>query len=149
MATVYVTHDQVAAIVGTRALAAAAPDPNDSDRYHTATVEEAIDAVSEQVDARLRSAYTIPLGDVPQFLRRAVARIVHDELTDTDTDADIITRRAEAAWKSVGAIAKGELRIGEGDDDGDGAENPRTRQGKAVLISGARAYRRTDLDGVL
>ena len=148
MATVYVTHDQVAAIVGARALAAAAPDPNDSERYHTATVEEAIDAVSEQVDARLRSAYTIPLGDVPQFLRRAVARIVHDELTDTDTDADIITRRAEAAWKSVGAIAKGELRIGEG-DDGDGAENPRTRQGKAVLISGARSYRRTDLSGVL
>ena len=149
MATPYVTPQDVAGIVGAQALAAAAPDPDDCERHHAPTVQEAIDAVSEQVDARLRSAYTIPLGDVPEFLRRAVARIVHDELVGTDTDADIINRRASAAWKAVDAIAKGELRIGEGDDDTDGAENPRTRQGKAVLISGARAYRRTDLTGVL
>lgn len=149
MATAYVTPEDVAGIIGERSLAAAAPDPADSDRYDAPTVQVAIDAVSEQVDARLRSAYTIPLGDVPEFLRRAVARIVHGELVDTDTDADIIERRATAAWRTVEMIAKGELRIGEGDDDGDGAENPRTRQGKAVLISGARAYRRSDLTGVL
>ena len=149
MATRYVTPEEIAAVIGERALIAAAPDPDDCDLVHAPTVTDAIDAVSEQVDARLRSAYTIPLGDVPQFLKRAVARIVHDELVDTSTDAEIITRRASTAWKSVDAIAKGELRIGEGDDDGDGLENPRTRQGKATLISEARAYRRTDLTGVL
>ena len=149
MATRYVTPAEVAGIVGERYLAAAAPDPADATRWHAPTVQEAIDAVSERVDARLRSAYTIPLGDVPVFLSRAVARIVHDELTDSATDNEQIVRRAEAAWKSVGAIARGELRIGEGDDDGDGNENPRTRQGQAVLISGARAYRRSDLTGVL
>ena len=149
MATAYVTPEDVAGIIGERALAAAAPDPADSDGYDAPTVAEAIAAVSEQVDARLRSAYTIPLGDVPEFLARAVARIVHDELVDPDTDAEIISRRATAAWKSVEMIAKGELRIGEGDDDGDGLENPRTRQGKAVLISPARRYRRSDLTGVL
>ena len=149
MATRYVTPAEVAAIVGDRALAAAAPDPDGSGQFHAPTVQEAIDAVSEQVDARLRSAYTIPLGDVPVFLARFVARIVHDELTDPATDADIITRRATAAWKSIDAIAEGKLRIGEGDDDGDGQENPRTRQGKAILVSPPRRYRRSDLTGVL
>ncbi len=149
MATAYVTPEQVAAIVGDAALVAVAPDPDDGARWHAASVQEAIDAVSERVDARLRGAYTIPLADVPVFLTRAVARIVHDELTDTATDSDQIVRRAEAASKSVDMIAKGELRIGEGDDDNDGLENPRTRQGKAVLVSGTRAYRRRDLSGVL
>ena len=149
MATRYTTPEEVAAVVGERELSAAAPDPDDCEQVHAPTVQVAIDAVSEQVDARLRSAYTIPLADVPEFLKRAVARIVHDELVDTSTDADIINRRASAAWKSIEAIAKGELRIGEGDDDKDGLENPRTRQGKAVLISGDRAYRRTDLTGVV
>ena len=149
MATSYLTPQQVADIVGEAALAGAAPDPDDPDQWHAPTVQTAIDAVSEQVDARLRSAYTIPLGDVPEFLRRAVARIVHDELTDPGTDTELIQRRASASWKAVGAIAKGELRIGEGDDDEDGAENERTRQGKAVLVSPERAYRRTDLTGVL
>ena len=149
MATRYVIPVEVAAIIGERALIAAAPDPDDCDRFYAPTVQEAIDAVSEQADARLRGAYAIPLGDVPEFLKRAVARIVHNELVDTDTDAEIINRRATAAWKSVDMIAKGELRIGEGDDDDDGLENPRTRQGKAVLISPARRYRRSDLTGVL
>ena len=149
MATRYVTPDEVAAIVGEAHLVAVARDPGDATRWHAATVQEAIDAVSEQVDARLRATYEIPLGDVPEFLRRAVARIVHDELTDAGTDTEQIQRRAAAALKSIDAIARGELRIGEGDDDQDGRENERTRQGKAVLVSPERAYRRSDLTGVL
>lgn len=149
MATRYITPSEVAAIIGEPALDAVAPDPDDLDRWHAPTVQEAIDAVSEQADARLRSAYTIPLGDVPEFLRRAVARIVHDELTDPATDTEQIQRRAVASWKAIAAIAKGELRIGEGDDDRDGQENERTRQGRAVLVSPARAYRRSDLTGIL
>ena len=149
MATRYVTPEDVAAIVGGAPLAAAAPDPDDPARWHAPTVQTAIDAVSERVDARLRSAYALPLGDVPAFLARVVARLVHDELTDPATDNEQIARRADASWKTVDAIAKGELRIGEGDDDGDGRENERTRQGTAVLVSPARAYRRTDLTGVL
>lgn len=149
MATRYITPEEVAAIVGAEMLARAAPDPDDFDQWYAPTVQVAIDAVSEQVDARLRSAYTIPLGDVPEFLRRAVARIVHDELTDPGTDTEQIQRRATASWKAIDAIAKGELRIGEGDDDEDGKENERTRQGKAVLVSPERAYRRSDLTGVL
>lgn len=149
MATRYVSPEEVAAIVGDRFLAAAAPDPDDAARWHAPTVQIAIDAVSERVDARLRSAYAIPLGDVPAFLARIVARIVHDELTDPSTDNEQIARRAEAGWKSVEAVARGELRIGEGDDDNDGLDNPRTRQGKAVLVGPKRAYRRTDLTGVL
>ena len=148
MATTYIDPAGVAGVVGERELIAAAPAA-DGEGYDADAVSEAVDAVSEQVDARLRSAYAIPLNDVPRFLVRAVARIVHAELVGTDTDADIITRRAKAAWKSVDMIATGELRIGEGDDDGDGAENARTRQGKAVLISPARRYRRIDLTGVV
>lgn len=149
MATRYVTPEDVAAIVGEAFLTAAAPDPDDAARWHAPTVATAIDAVSERVDARLRGTYTLPLGDVPAFLSRAVARIVHDELTDPATDNEQITRRAEAAWKCVEAIAMGKLHIGDGDDDGDGRENPRTRQGKAVLVAPARRYRRSDLTGVL
>ena len=149
MATRYATPEQVAVVVGADALRACAPDPDDATRWDATAVQEAIDAVSEQADARLRAAYDIPLGDVPQFLTRAVARIVHAELVDPATDADIITRRAEAAWKAIGAIAKGELHIGEGDDDGDGLENPRTRQGAAIALPGARALRARDFDGLV
>ena len=149
MATRYVTPEEVAAIVGDAFLAAAVPDPDDAARWHAPTVQIAIDAVSERVDARLRGTYDLPLEDVPAFLARAVARLVHDELTDPATDTEQITRRADGAWRSVEAIAMGKLHIGAGDDDGDGRENPRTRQGQAVLVAPARAYRRSDLTGVL
>ena len=149
MATRYVTPAEVAAIVGENHLVAAARDPDSLQSWHEPTVQEAIDAVSEQLDARLRNAYDLPLGDVPSFLKRATARIVHDELVDSGTETELITRRAQAAWKTIAMIAKGELRIGEGDDDGDGKENPRTRQGKAIIAAPARAYRRRDLSGVL
>ena len=149
MATPYVTPQEIAAIVGEAELAAAARDPDDPNRWHEATVQEAIDAASEQLDARLRNAYTLPLEDVPSFLSRAVARIVHDELVDSGTGTELIERRAKAAWKTVDMIASGELRIGEGDDDADGKENPRTRQGKAIIAAPPRRYRRTDLSGVI
>ena len=149
MATPYTTPAGVAAIVGDYELRAAAPDPDDPRAWHAPTVQGAIDAVAEQVDARLRNAYEIPLDDVPQFLARAVARMVHDELVGTGGANDLVERRATAAWKTVAMIAKGEIRIGEGDDDGDGKENPRTRQGKAILVSPGRQFRRTDLSGIV
>ena len=134
MATAYLDPAGVARVVGNAALAAAAPDPSDRCAYAAAAVQEAIDAVAEQVDARLANAYDVPLTDVPEFLARAIARIVHDELTGPATDTEQIQRRAEAAWKMVDRIARGELRIGAADIDADGAANPRTRQGRAVRV---------------
>ena len=87
---------------------------------------------------------------MPVFLKRAVARVVHYELVEEDTNSELIESRAKAALKTLDAVAAGELRIGEGDDDQDGLVNPRTRQGKVLLEQpGGRAYRRRDLRGLV
>ena len=149
--TTYLTPDDLATVIGTAHLIAAAPDPAQDDTWHAETVERAIASVGARVDAALRSAYALPLPDVPDFLRRAVARLVHAELVSEATSTALIESRRAGAEKLVAQVAAGTLRIG-GDLDGDDATdaNARTRQGKAVLVQpGARQFRRRDTTGVV
>ena len=133
-ATAYVTAAGVAEVVGDCHLAAAAPAPAGSTpAWDAATVQRAIDAVAEEVDGRLRNAYDVPLDDVPVYLSRAVARLVHAELVDSGTTTDLIESRAAAARKLIDRIARGEIRIGADDVDGDGRTNTRTRQGRPII----------------
>ena len=147
--TVYLTPEQLEGIVGAQHLIAAAPDPNDDGAWLRTTVQTAIDAVSAEVDARLRSRYGLPLEDVPEFLRRAVARLVHYELVDECSDTDLIEKRATAAEKTIGGLANGKLQIGA-DLDGDGEANERTRHGRAIVHNPAdRTFRRRNTGGIV
>jgi len=149
MGTVYLTPEKLEAIVGRRHLAAAAPQAGDKQSWDEATVQTAIDAVSDMVDARLRTRYGIPLEDVPDFLSRAVARLVHYELVDEPSATELIETRAQAAQKVVDGLASGKLQIGA-DSDGDGEANERTRHGRAVLHTPAgRTFRRRDTGGIV
>ena len=147
--TRYITPAGVAEVVGDAYLVAAALDPDaDPPAWHAPTVQQAIDAVTDEVDGRLRNAYVIPLDDVPGYLSRAVARLVHAELVDSGTTTDLITSRAAGASKLIDRIARGEIRIGADDADGDGRTNARTRQGRAILHLPA-GRRRRDWRGVV
>lgn len=147
--TVYLTPEKLEAIVGRRHLAAAAPRADDKQAWDPATVQTAIDAVSDMVDARLRARYGIPLDDVPDFLSRAVARLVHYELVDEPSTSELIETRAQAAQKTVDGLASGKLQIGA-DSDGDGEANERTRHGRAVLTNPmSRTFRRRDTGGIV
>ncbi|MDE0203192.1 MAG: DUF1320 family protein [Rhodospirillaceae bacterium] len=149
MGTVYLTPEQLEAIVGRRHLAVAAPDADDCETWDAATVQTAIDAVSDMVDARLRTRYAIPLDDVPEFVRRAVARLVHYELVDEPANTELIETRATEARKIVDGLASGKLQIGA-DSDGDGEANDRTRHGRAVLHTPKeRTFRRRDTQGIV
>ena len=148
MGTVYLTPEQLEAIVGQAHLLAAAPDADDPESWDAATVSTAIAAVSDMVDARLRARYGIPLNDVPEFLRRAVARVVHYELVDEGTCTELIETRAGEARKTVDGLANGKLQIG-GDADGDGEANQRSRHGRAVVhIPSERTFRRGNTGGL-
>lgn len=149
MGTVYLTVEQLEGIVGRDHLVAAACSADDPEAVDTATVDAAIDAVSDMVDARLRARYGIPLDDVPVFLRRAVARLVHYELVDEPSTTELIESRAAEARKTIDGLASGKLQIGA-DADGDGEANERTRHGRAVLhIPSGRTFRRRNTGGIV
>ena len=149
MGTVYLTPEQLEAVVGRRHLLVAAPSADDPENWDAATVSTAIAAVSDMVDARLRTRYGIPLDDVPEFLRRAVARLVHYELVDEPATTELIENRAAEARKVVDGLAGGKLQIGA-DSDGDGTANDRTRHGRAVLHTpSGRTFRRRDTGGIV
>lgn len=149
MGTVYLTPEQLEAIVGERSLAVAAPSADDPQTFDQATVETAIAAVSDMVDARLRTRYGIPLDDVPEFLRRAVARLVHYELVCETSATELIESRAAEARKIVDGLASGKLQIGA-DTDGDGEANERTSHGRAQLTNPvSRIFRRGDTGGIV
>lgn len=149
MGTVYLTPEQVEAVVGTRHLAVAAPAAENKNAWDATAVATAIAAVSAMVDARLRTRYGIPLDDVPDFLRRAVARLVHYELVGEASTTDLIESRATEARKVIDGIASGKLQIGA-DSDGDGEANERTSHGRAVLTNPvARTFRRRDTGGIV
>ena len=137
MTTSYLTASELEQIIGRDHLLAVASDANGA--VDTAAVEAAIADVSARVDARLRSHYQLPLPDVPDFLRRAVARIVHAELATELTTSDLIASRGAASEKHVRELAEGRLRIG-GDLDGRDATQPnaRTKQGRASVVRPAR-----------
>ena len=149
MGTVYLTPEQLEAIVGRAHLVAAACDPDDPETWDAAAVEAAIAAVSDMVDARLRARYGIPLEDVPVFVRRAVARLVHYELVDEPSTTELIENRASEARKTLDGLAGGKLQIGA-DSDGDGEANDRTRHGRAVLHAPSeRTFRRRNTGGIV
>ena len=151
MATRYLTISELAEIIGEAHLVAAAPDPDSPDAWLAPRVQGAIDDVGERVDAALRASYDLPLPDVPGFLSRAVARIVHAELVpDEAAGSELIASRGKAAEKLVAQVASGQLRVA-GDLDADPADaNARTRQGRAILAQrGARQFRRGDTAGVV
>ena len=155
MGTLYLTPQQLESIVGCAHLAAAAPGDtatctrDSTITYDADTVAAAIGAASDMVDARLRTRYDIPLEDVPDFLRRAVARLVHHELVDEAAVTDLIESRAAEARKIVDGLASGKLQIGA-DTDGDGEANERTRHGRAVVhIPEGRTFRRRDTGGIV
>ncbi len=149
MGTVYLTPERLAAIIGERSLVVAAPNPDDAKGYDAATVSTAIGAVSDMVDAQLRTRYGIPLDDVPAFLSRAVARLVHLELVDATAWTELIENRAVEARKIVDGLASGKLQIGA-DLDGDGTPNERTTHGRAVVSAPAeRIFRRRDTRGIV
>ena len=148
MGTVYLTANQLETVVGSRHLAVAAPGA-DPDSYDAGAVDAAISAVSDMVDARLRARYAIPLEDVPEFLRRAVARLVHHELVDEPASTELIESRAREAMKVVDGLGSGKLQIG-GDADGDGEGNQRTRQGRAAIHTPSpRRFRRGNTSGIV
>lgn len=151
MASTYVTADQVAEDVGEAYLRAAAPDPGaHPPSWSRPAVERAIEAVSEEIDARLANAYALPLDDVPRYLRRVASRLVHAELVDSATTTDLIQSRARDARRTLDLIAHGKIRIGADDRDGDGRTNARTRQGRAILtLPPGAARRRRDLRGLV
>ena len=147
----YLTIDQLIAVIGRDRLVAAAPaDPQtDPPSYDASTVQAAIDDVSTRVDAALRSFYGLPLPDVPAFLTRVVAHLVHGELVYEDTTTEVIEMRVKAALKVLEQLAKGELRLG-GNLDDDPEVNARTKQGKAILVQpGDRMFRRRDTSGIV
>ena len=149
MGTAYITPAQLEGIVGEGHLAAAAPSETDSDSWDAAAVATAIEAVSDLADARLRGRYAIPLDDVPAFLRRAVARLVHYELVDEAANTELIERRAEEARKILDGLAGGKIQIGADLDD-DGEANDRTRHGRAVLHAPSeRTFRRRNTGGIV
>lgn len=133
MATAYLTAAGLEEIIGREALLAAAGDPTTPGAVDAARVAGAIEEVSARVDARLRAYYTLPLPDVPGFLRRAVARIVHAELCNEAASTDLIQSRRDASEQIVRDLAAGKMRVG-GDLDGDGAANQRTGQGRASVV---------------
>lgn len=148
MGTVYLTAAQLEAIIGRRHLVAAAPGAT-PDTFDADTVSAAIAAVSDMADARIRTRYDIPLEDVPDFLRRAVARLVHYELVEECSLTDLIKDRAAEACKTVDGLASGKLQIGGNIDDDAGA-NERTRHGRAVVhIPSERTFRRRDTGGIV
>ena len=151
MATSYLDAAALEEIVGSEALLAAACDPDDPAAVDQERVARAIEDVADRVDARLRTHYELPLPDVPGFLRRAVARIVHAELCSESTTTDLIEQRRNASEKLVMGLADGTLRIG-GDLDGSPATQPnaRTRQGRAGVVRPARRrFGREDTRGVV
>ena len=150
-ATTYLTAAALEEIVGRRGLLAVASDPDDPEAIDLDRVGRAIEEVSARVDARLRAHYGLPLPDVPGFLSRAVARIVHYELCDEETLTDLIQGRHEASEKLVRDLADGKLRIG-GDLDGSATTKPnaRTRQGRAGIVRRpTRRFSRDDTAGVV
>ena len=151
MATMYLTAAALEEIVGRASLLAVACDPDAPDTVDQDRVDRAIEEVSARVDARLRAHYDLPLPDVPGFLSRSVARIVHYELCDEDAVTDLIKSRAEASEQLIMDLAGGKLRIG-GDLDGRAATDPnaRTRQGRASVVRPARRrFARGDTAGVV
>ena len=151
MATPYLTAAALEKIVGREQLLAAACDPDAPDAIDAERVACAIDDVSARVDARLRAHYNLPLPDVPDFLSRAVARIVHAELCNESTTTDLIEQRRTASEQLVRDLADGKLRIG-GDLDGSAGTEPnaRTRQGRASVVrQPRRLFGREDTAGVV
>lgn len=150
MATPYLTIEQLATTIGRVHLLAVARDPDDPSAWDDVAVQRAIDDVAERIDAALRTSYNLPLPDVPGFLTRAAARLVHAELAgDAATSSELIESRGKAAEKVVRQLAIGELRIG-GNLDEDDAVNARTRQGRAILVQPSdRKFRRGDTAGVV
>ena len=149
--TPYLTAAALEKVVGRAHLLAVACDPEDPDAIDADRVACAIDDVSARIDARLRAHYDLPLPDVPDFLSRAVARIVHAELCDESTATELIEQRRAASEKLVMDLAAGKLRIG-GDLDGSAATAPnaRTRQGRAGIIRRPRRqFSREDTAGVV
>ena len=149
--TSYLTRAELETVIGRAHLLAAAGTEDETPVVDTAAVDRAIADVSARVDARLRAHYELPLTDVPDFLRRAVARIVHAELTKESTSSELIQSRAAAAEKLVRELAGGALRIGA-DLDGSPATPPnaRTRQGRASVVRPARRqFARRDTSGVV
>lgn len=146
--TRYLTAADLEAVIGEDYLRAAAGDSHGA--VDTAAVERAIDEVSARVDARLRAHYDLPLQDVPGFLVRAIARIVHFELCGEGARTDLIESRATAAERLVADLAAGRLRIG-GDLDGVPATaNSRTLQGRAALVGAPpRQFGRKGTAGLL
>ena len=155
MSTPYLTPEEAARIVGAGALAAAAPAarapgvPEPDPPWDRSAVQSAIDAVAQKLDAALVNGYRVPLDDVPDFLARAAARLVHAELVDSATSTDLIQDRAAEAWRLVRQIASGHLRLTP-NVDSDPETNARTRQGRTILRQPEpRAYRRRDLRGLV
>ena len=150
MTTSYLTQAALEQVIGREPLLAAASEPDDRSAVDAVRVAATIDDVSARVDAQLRAYYTLPLPDVPDFLSRAIARIVHFELCDESSNTELIESRAKAAEKLVMKLAAGELRIG-GDLDGSAATQPnaRTRQGRASVVRrSTRQYGRDDTAGI-
>ena len=151
MATMYLTAAALEEIVGRASLLAVACDPDDPDTVDQDRVDRAIVDVSARVDARLRAHYGLPLPDVPGFLARAAARLVHYELCDEETVTELIGSRREASERLIMDLAAGKLRIG-GDLDGTSGTEPnaRTRQGRAGVVRPAsRRFQRGDTAGIL
>ena len=104
----YLTHRDLAALVGERDLAAAAPPaPGAQEAYDSGDVTARIEAASDWVDDLLRNRYPVPLADPPGWLVDGVGHIAHRALCDGASITDVIRERARRAEKRLRDVAAG------------------------------------------
>ena len=133
-------------VIGSDALAVVAPPTDSTDDQQAgvavAVVTAALAAVSSEIDAALRSRYTLPLKTVPDFLSRLAAHLTHEALCDDAAITDLIKARASDARKTLTHLARGVMMI-EG-------ETPTSGAGQALnLTANKRAFTRAQTAGVL
>lgn len=132
----YLTAAELAALVGSKDLATAAPDPDEADRYDAAAVTEQLEAASDWIDDQLRLRYVVPLDDPPEWLKDAAGYIAHAWLCGDVETSDTIRRRRQRAERSVRQAGSGKVLL----------DAPRTRQGR---VSVTRPTGRTDWRGLV
>jgi len=70
------------------------------------------------IDAYLSERYTVPLDPAPRVLTRVACDLARYYLYDDAVDKDgVIAARYDAAIKMLASIAKGTLKLGDGESD--------------------------------
>lgn len=85
----------------------------DREDLDQAAVEAALADASQEVDLYLRDRVTLPLGTVPDVIKRATIDLALAMLPNHAAgDNDLIQERAKSARKMLAAVAAGTLSLG-------------------------------------